>query len=246
MKTLALLLLMASMLTAGHPGLHEEAFFLQWDSSDAISGSPFASGHGIFTGLYGINTGEVLPETVDYMHFTTSVTTEPMTVLDGFDAFIIFFNEPPQPLQWFRSPDISSADGQTSIWSSTVTLGFDRQKEIQINRPDKEPLVYVFESAGANNNSFYSSFATRGDTNGDQLVNIVDLNNLALSWGSDDANWGMGDFNFDDKVDVDDLNLLALNWLRPPVIAVPEVYMTDFAWICIFVCCMWFWICRNE
>lgn len=60
-----------------------------------------------------------------------------------------------------------------------------------------------------------------GDTNGDGVVNGIDLGTLAENWlSTDDVGWGEGNFNGDDIVDSVDLTLLTTNWTTSQ--AVPE------------------------
>ena len=52
-----------------------------------------------------------------------------------------------------------------------------------------------------------------GDANADQVVDSLDLTDLATNWGrTGDAEWEHGDFNFDWTVDILDLTDMATNW----------------------------------
>ncbi|MEQ9453813.1 MAG: hypothetical protein RLN76_04375 [Phycisphaeraceae bacterium] len=51
-----------------------------------------------------------------------------------------------------------------------------------------------------------------GDTDGSQVIDLVDLSTLASNFGSRTATWNMGDFNGDNTIDLIDLSLLASNF----------------------------------
>jgi len=53
-----------------------------------------------------------------------------------------------------------------------------------------------------------------GDANGDQVIDYIDLGNLACNYDATSATWDMGDFNFDGVVDYIDLGLLASEYGR--------------------------------
>ncbi len=73
-------------------------------------------------------------------------------------------------------------------------------------------------SDAANHNGFSEAYLP-GDTNLDGSVDSVDLNNLALNWQQDVANWSAGDITADGRVNSTVLNALALNWRQSIPIA---------------------------
>jgi hypothetical protein len=51
-----------------------------------------------------------------------------------------------------------------------------------------------------------------GDVNNDGSVNEADLQILRENWGNEDSSWSKGDFNGDNVTDAVDLNILVNHW----------------------------------
>ncbi len=89
-------------------------------------------------------------------------------------------------------------------------------------------LAVLYEDAGTDgdgdldNVRLYATY--NGDTNGDGVVSLLDLNALGANFGATDATWQRGDFNYDGVVSLLDLNALGANFGNavPAAPAVPE------------------------
>ena len=95
-----------------------------------------------------------------------------------------------------------------------------------INQKD----VLYWLSIAATESGFRESYRL-GDANLDGVVNVLDLNAVALAWETDGNTWTTGDFNGDGLVDPHDLNQVARAWLSsipsiaPRAATVPEPTM---------------------
>ncbi len=155
----------------------------------------------------------------------------------GGDAFVLdfatttFVKALSTPGQIEPSPSLSlwvtSINGSTttkrgisfSVANSTTTqqivLPFTITPAIDYT---KISAVSLFDANGGIGTYFeLSSIYTRvtqqpGDANGDNLVNLSDLQILGDHWLSNGANWATGDFTGDGLVNLADLQILGDNW----------------------------------
>lgn len=75
-----------------------------------------------------------------------------------------------------------------------------------------------------------------GDANLDGIVDVHDLNILALNWLQEEKGWIDGDFNYDGVVNTQDLNFIGINWQN----TIPE-YPAD-----VMICDITDWIIKWE
>jgi hypothetical protein len=85
----------------------------------------------------------------------------------------------------------------------------------------REDSQCVFAEAGSAN-GFVGAYLV-GDSNLDGIVNVADLNALAVAWQTNNNNWSSGNYTGSGS-NVADFNALALNWQSsvPVAAAVPE------------------------
>jgi hypothetical protein len=112
--------------------------------------------------------------------------------------------------------DIDALMNQVSAGSTAAA--FDLNNDSRVNDQDRDEWL---AAAGANNGLAGPYLV--GDANLDGAVDAVDLNQLGLSWLSDNHDWSRGNFT-GGGANVADLNALALNWQQsvPAGAAVPE------------------------
>ena len=71
-----------------------------------------------------------------------------------------------------------------------------------------------------------------GDANLDGIVDVKDLNILALNWLQSGKGWVDGDFNYDGFVDSIDLNFIGLNWQNTIPMYPADVMICDITdWV---------------
>jgi hypothetical protein len=70
----------------------------------------------------------------------------------------------------------------------------------------------TFTGQSVDNTSVLVRFTRFGDADLNGVVNLLDFNRLAASFGSSGATWSGGDFNYDSTVNLLDFNLLAGNF----------------------------------
>jgi autotransporter-associated beta strand protein len=71
--------------------------------------------------------------------------------------------------------------------------------------------ITFFSGQSVDDSSLLIRYTRFGDSNLDGLVDLRDLNALAMHWQTSDY-WSGGDFNYDGFIDMRDLYLLAINW----------------------------------
>ena len=95
------------------------------------------------------------------------------------------------------------------IVAGTNQESFDLSGEGVVDETDLRQWL----SNAAIHNGFNEAYLP-GDTNLDGSVDSVDLNNLALKWQQDVANWSSGDITADGRVNSADLNAIGINWRK--------------------------------
>ena len=106
---------------------------------------------------------------------------------------------------------------------------FDITGEGTVDITDRD----VWLSEAASENGFTTPYQA-GDTNLDRIVDISDLNSLALAWNTAGTNWSQGNFNGDARTDIVDLNVIAGNWGMEAA-AVPDAAVPEPSPVCMIV-----------
>jgi hypothetical protein len=100
---------------------------------------------------------------------------------------------------------------------------------------DQSSITLLPDAGGVVNSSTLTSLTltvaaqTPGDTNGDGLVNIVDLNNVRNNFGGT----GLGDADGDGAVGIEDLNAVRNNFGADERLSVPEPATCALAAVCL-------------
>lgn len=112
-------------------------------------------------------------------------------------------------------PDIDALMNEVAAGTNGAT--FDLTADGLVNDADRDAWL---AEAGPRN-GFLDSFLL-GDSNLDGSVNATDLNEVGLTWQSDNSNWSNGNFT-GAGTNAADLNAMALNWQQSvPVAAAAE------------------------
>ena len=185
-----------------------------------------------FWGNINIDNSPAPVGTIIYAYYSTSTLAGEITVNEsgvyGYNDSLkqkLLTSEGSGPITFeFQIPNVNNGLETTGAsiqsygsFSSGTTINENLNFTTQTQTVTQQPVVSSGGGGGGGGGSSYTPpvipTTIKGDSNGDDKVDILDFNALLIQWGKTGSNL-TADFDKNGVVDIFDFNLLLINWSK--------------------------------